>query len=379
MTNDRILIIDILRGYAMLGVALVNFYQMNVLPNDTQVIHFQTELGIIPLLFFNRAYLIFSFLFGYSLFLFERSLQTKLQKLPLVRLIIYRRLLTIFALGVLQTVFLWWGSILILYAIYGSLIYRFLSRSSIFIKCCWIITLFIGALILAFFCEKATPAPLVLKFLPTLDLSLLQQYYQHGDLIAILKTNLFSWLYEYYAIKGPTSYWPDICNDLSFQAEVFVLILSGYALAKSHFLTKTKTWVFFILGLGASLVYLVLDGLKAHENLPLAFADLISNLAFSILTVCSIALFMKTKLNIIFYPFSLVGKTAFSFYVFHMFIGSLIFYGFKQYQQFSFFKIEGLAVLVFGFIYMLNFFILKKFKIGIMEKILRYFSGNLHV
>jgi uncharacterized protein len=126
MKKQRIAQLDILRGYAMLGVVLINFNEMNLLPGQEPSFTKNLFSTLIRTLFFNRAYLIFAFLFGYSLYILEKSLYKYEDNT--IRKIIYQRLLALFCLGLIQTIFIWWGTILTLYSIYGLIIYWIIKK-----------------------------------------------------------------------------------------------------------------------------------------------------------------------------------------------------------------------------------------------------------
>lgn len=130
--SERLTTIDMLRGFAVFGVLVVNmFYFFNpwyapqVTPEMTsldQAAHF-----LINFLFVSKFYTIFSFLFGLGMFLqMSRAEANEVRFVPL-----YLRRLAILALfGFAHGVLLWTGDILLLYAVTGLLLLFFFRKRS---------------------------------------------------------------------------------------------------------------------------------------------------------------------------------------------------------------------------------------------------------
>lgn len=123
----RIDLIDALRGFALLGILLVNIpyfataYSRDLGiddPNWTSWLDTAAQWGTV-LLFEYKFYLLFSFLFGYS---FVLQMQAAERQGVGFTSRMSRRLLGLFVLGALHAVFLWHGDILTLYACLGVLL-----------------------------------------------------------------------------------------------------------------------------------------------------------------------------------------------------------------------------------------------------------------
>ena len=120
--NERIEILDILRGFAIFGILAVNITTF-VLPNhDFSMMNFSDSQWCNQLaLWFNKwftegkFYILFSFLFGIG---FSVQLNRMTQKDVDIFAFYPRRLAILFVIGVLHS-FLWWGDVLRLYAILG--------------------------------------------------------------------------------------------------------------------------------------------------------------------------------------------------------------------------------------------------------------------
>ena len=126
---DRDLTPDVLRGFALLGILLVNlaFFSHHTLDgvrgDDVAGGGNQVAVMVMLTLFQGKFYLLFSFLFGYS------SLYiTKGEKAGRKRWV--GRSLLLMVLGVLHFSFLWHGDILFLYGAFGLLLVAFMFRSN---------------------------------------------------------------------------------------------------------------------------------------------------------------------------------------------------------------------------------------------------------
>lgn len=116
--SRRVHLVDALRGAAMLGIMLVNFPSMNTMAGDETTLYGgQTTAldrfvgGANMLLLNGKFYPIFALLFGLGLFLFVRSGCT----LGLAA----RRMLILLAIGLVHVTLVWWGDILVVYAVLG--------------------------------------------------------------------------------------------------------------------------------------------------------------------------------------------------------------------------------------------------------------------
>jgi len=123
---DRDLTPDVLRGFALLGILLVNlaFFSNGfegVRGDAVDGVANQVAVMVMIALFQGKFYLLFSFLFGYS------SLYiTKGQKAGRTRWVGRSLLLMVF--GVAHFSFLWFGDILFLYGAFGLLLVAFMFR-----------------------------------------------------------------------------------------------------------------------------------------------------------------------------------------------------------------------------------------------------------
>ncbi|MGB0872409.1 MAG: DUF418 domain-containing protein [Solirubrobacterales bacterium] len=120
----RIALVDGLRGFALLGILIVNITYFSTAylrdlglpdPQATSWLDDATQ-WMMALLFEYKFYILFSFLFGYSFVL--QMLSAERQGKSFGRRML-RRLLGLFVIGSLHAVFLWHGDILTTYAVVG--------------------------------------------------------------------------------------------------------------------------------------------------------------------------------------------------------------------------------------------------------------------
>ena len=120
--KERIAVLDIIRGFALFGVLLVNMVMINQLMMEFGVgrdvlfqpanlaLGFERNLAwVVQVLFQGKFYTIFAFLFGlgFHLFLNRGEGLTAAN-----RRLFVRRLAVLFGIGVLHIIFVWWGDVL---------------------------------------------------------------------------------------------------------------------------------------------------------------------------------------------------------------------------------------------------------------------------
>lgn len=125
--NQRDLAPDALRGFALLGILVVNIQFMGLSSENGARGEFVqgalngTVAFLLLALFAGKFYLLFSFLFGYS-----SGYIIKNQRSNRGRWV--RRCFVLMALGALHFTFLWHGDILFMYGIFGLLLIPFFFR-----------------------------------------------------------------------------------------------------------------------------------------------------------------------------------------------------------------------------------------------------------
>jgi uncharacterized protein len=187
---------DVLRGFALLGILVVNIQFMGLSSSDgargewTLGFANGTATFIIASIFAGKFYLLFSFLFGYSsnyIIRGERSNRGRWVK----------RCFVLMALGALHFTFLWHGDIIFVYGLFGLLLTAFFFRTDRTLKI-WtrIVFIFSSTLILlvgalAFLAERLFPEESLQDPMETkLDAVLLD-----GSFIDAIPARLELWVY----------------------------------------------------------------------------------------------------------------------------------------------------------------------------------------
>lgn len=130
--SERITVIDIIRGFAILGIFLVNMPSYHSPDLFVDLYGKYSGLDEIIRLLFDmfiqgKFYTIFSFLFGLGFFIFMKRAEEK--GLPASRLFI-RRLFVLLLFGIFHLMLLWYGDILHTYALAGFLLLFFHKRTN---------------------------------------------------------------------------------------------------------------------------------------------------------------------------------------------------------------------------------------------------------
>lgn len=135
--KTRIQLLDVYRGFAILGVFVVNIVIMNstFLNQDEFALQWTATIDkvaedILKLFFYTKFFPIFSLLFGLGISMQAIKLAEKKQ---LSFTFFARRMCILFLIGIFHIVFLWSGDVLHVYAIIGIGITMMLKRSNTFI------------------------------------------------------------------------------------------------------------------------------------------------------------------------------------------------------------------------------------------------------
>lgn len=124
--TERIAVVDVLRGFALLGILLVNiqFYltpsskMFSNIPFWKEPIHVWAEF-LISLFVEMKFYTLFSFLFGFGIA--TQMLRAEARGRPFLGLH-YRRMLVLLGFGLFHAFLIWMGDILVTYALIGCLL-----------------------------------------------------------------------------------------------------------------------------------------------------------------------------------------------------------------------------------------------------------------
>ncbi|SDK11522.1 DUF418 domain-containing protein [Natronincola ferrireducens] len=168
--QSRVKEIDIIRGFALFGVLLVNvvffsYVTIDSLTSGIHVLSYPLNLSnstdrilaiFIKLFAEGKFYTIFSILFGLGFYIFIKKVEEKgFSPKSLFR----RRLLLLMLFGVLNLFLVWFGDILHVYALIGFILLAFRNKSIKSLKRWIVILLIISTLLMTI----STPSPLALR------------------------------------------------------------------------------------------------------------------------------------------------------------------------------------------------------------------------
>jgi uncharacterized protein len=338
--KDRLVSLDLLRGFAVLGILIMNIQSFSMIEaayinpaayGDLSGIH--KWVWILSHLFADQKFMtIFSILFGAGILLMTGKIEAQKNSATGFH---YRRTLWLLVIGMLHAYLLWHGDILVAYALCAMIVYffRHLSARKLFI---------IGLAILGI--------PAVLYFIFGFFLPYWPTEAYEGNLLN-WKPNAEMIAKEISIYQGSwIEQFPHrLQSAIQFQTFIFLiwygwraggLMLLGMAFFKWGILTAEKTVRFY--GILTIISFLI--------GLPVVIAGIISNFAadwfmdysmffgwhynywgslfVSVGYIAVIMLIVKcNRLPHAIYPLTAVGRMAFTNYLLQTVICTLIFYG----------------------------------------------------
>jgi uncharacterized protein len=217
---------DVLRGFALLGILVVNIQFMGLNSDQgargewTQGFANGSATFLIAALFAGKFYLLFSFLFGYSSNYVIRN-----DKSNRARWI--KRCLVLIGFGALHFTFLWHGDIIFLYGLFGLLLTFFFFRTDRTLKTWTRIVFSISTFFVILVCALAFITEYVLnEDLPISTVSSLDEILQNGTYLESIPARLEVWLLS-------------ISTGIFLQGGLaFAAFLLGVRLARSNFLSS---------------------------------------------------------------------------------------------------------------------------------------------
>lgn len=330
--RQRHVILDALRGLALMGIALANFpefalwtflssEQQAAMPTAyiDEIVRFLQYLVVD-----GKFYSIFSILFGigFSLIMERHGLR-----------LFVRRMLILVIIGFLHLMFIWSGDILLLYAVGGLLLTLMigLSDKSLFILALSLIMIPVGLDALIEFGGFDFPEPFY------------QAWWNKAEALGINEANFASWLRDAnsygqmfaFLVQGAYERLWEFVEGHRLPKVVGLFIL-GYLASKHRLyarlqdlpLWKALYWSVSI-GLPTSLLYAWSAtsghpwGLTVHS---LLYAVSVIPLAIVfIIGIC--LLYLQSPKSVVFRWLAAPGRMALSCYISHSLIGILLFYG----------------------------------------------------
>lgn len=387
--KQRIEILDILRGFALLGIVFNNMQYLSgyaFTPFDTlkQIINFQLNEDVYHLLDIivtAKFYTLFSFLFATGFYIqLSKHTEDSTDFLKTYR----RRLFILLVIGTLHSL-IWFGDILLSYAIIGFILILFrnvnsknLLRWSI---CILLLPFLIDLALLPFFQTSATIsfnniAPIVHASYPDMTSEAVISTFQNGSLADIFLLNIHNLIWKF------LGYFPS--------GQYFTLLgifLLGYYLASISFFTeKSKPTVLLIMsliiGLFATFSARIIGGSLYQwpptlPNILFKLLLLTGQIFMCFFYITSIYKIAQTSIGKRILKYLIpMGRMALSNYLSQTIIMIIIFYdfGFNLFGRIGLISTTGIAILLLVLQIILSNLWLRYFRFGPMEWLWRSFT-----
>jgi uncharacterized protein len=375
--RDRITNIDAIRGFALFGILVVNimafssvYYGSGFLPPEGRTGADAVLAFIISAVFELKFYLLFSFLFGYSVTLQMQSAE-KAEAAFIPRIL--RRQAGLFLIGAVHAVVLFHGDILTTYAVLGLLLLALRNTSDA------------GKLRLAFVLVVSTAAFWLLMaglqwIEPARDDSALFQNYSEAAIAAFRETPR-SIIAQHLAELG--SFLPIL---LLLQAPcALAMFLLGFVSGQRKFFESRERYGAYLgralvwglsIGLPGGLVYAIASQFMPGSSLGTA-AMALSILTAPFLTLALMAAMLKLfdsgRANWCRDDLASAGRMALSNYLLQSLACALIFhgYGLGLIGRVSIAQTLIIAILIFGVQLLVSRWWLRRFRYGPLEWLLR--------
>ena len=372
---------DVLRGFALLGILVVNIQFMGL--SSAEGARGDWTLGfangsatfLIASIFAGKFYLLFSFLFGYSSNYIIRGK-------PANRTRWIKRCLVLIALGALHFTFLWHGDIIFIYGVFGLLLIPFFFRADQTLKI-WTrvvffasstLILLVGALV--YISERYFPEE---SYQALMD-SKLDEVLLNGTFQDSISARLELWIYN-------------ITTGIFLQGGLaFAAFLLGLRLARSQFLsspidTKKNSKLMKIgLLLGAPIQIVSAAMLVSNEqsaepseatHVLALFVSFIAAPLLSMFYVGLIRKLVEEKPHLVLW-IKPAGKVSLTIYISQSVITSMIFapWGLGLFQDLDTWQVLLLAFGIWLLLVYLASIWLKRFKQGPLEKFMDVLTRN---
>jgi uncharacterized protein len=371
---------DVLRGFALLGILVVNI-QFMALSSDqgargewTQGFANGSATFAIAAIFAGKFYLIFSFLFGYSsnyIIRDERSNRARWIK----------RCFALMILGALHFTFLWHGDIIFVYGLFGLLLTFFFFRSDKTLKIWSYVVFSISAFLImivglsAYFAENYLQ-----QDFQTASESNLDEILRNGSFLESIPARLELWIYG-------------ISTGIFLQGGLaFAAFLLGIRMARSRFLSspinkdQNSSTIKKGLILGAPIQIASAIVLLRNEQsvdpsesiyLLALFASFVAAPLLSMSYIGLIRRLVEDKPHLVSWM-KPAGKMSLTVYISQSIITSLIFspWGLGLFQELQTWQVLILAFAIWGILVYLAIKWLGRFKQGPLEQLVNVLTKN---
>jgi len=375
ISKNRIVELDIFRGFAILGIFMVNILVMNVSlvyrldweAEQTEWIQ-GASLFVLETFFYSKFFTIFSFLFGLGVALQVQQLKNR----ACYNINFFlRRFGSLFGFGVLHILFIWSGDILHLYAVLG-LILLFMFRFSAK-------TILWSAAIFFFFPFFGVLYEQLMEFLSIDYKHYLSEFSR--DEITELKRN-GSYLSGMQIRLKEFSFASGFLYPGIAPMSISMMLLGGYIVKKEYLFqieSFTRTikkpllrFLFVIVIYRFTLLYWILPSFNithgTYPSIALATFYQLSDITLAMFFLWTIARIIHLQFFMkILIPLKYVGRSALSNYILQSIFGYFIMRTFNGYDTFSAFECFVLVFSLFTLQVFISKIWLSYFQFGPLE------------
>jgi uncharacterized protein len=371
--NSRQVIVDIIRGFALIGVLMANFAAYVYQQSPSLVLNsmsspFDQALNTFNTIFFEwKFFTLFSILFGYSFgLLLDSAERNKLN----TNAIFIRRMSWLFVVGCIHSLF-WYGDVLHLYAICGMILLLFRKKGDRIIFYSSILCMFV--------------LPFLIKYIfrnqpETFTDADLQELYDHLKMASLSELFRFNmdFYYRMFIVSG---------EDLRELTQVLGRFLFGYYLLRIQFFHRIQAnkSLFRKISLYSFLImiaYFLLRWLLLKQSIHINQFLLSPLLSIGILSTTTFYVMLLTKgyhtydQNRIFVILQNLGKmTLTNYLLISLFLITWLYgIGWNQLGLFPLSTIWFCALLWLALEIIFSSLWLKRFRYGPIEWILRQFT-----
>ncbi|MCT1903692.1 DUF418 domain-containing protein [Oceanobacillus sojae] len=377
--NKRIILLDIVRGLAILGILLIN---MLFFTTSLQAIQFQLELwpdwwdqtvqSFLDFFVSGKFIAIFSFLFGYGMILMKDSAsKSGRQFTPIYT----RRLLALLLFGLIHGWFIWYGDILFHYALLGFLLLLFHKRTAktLLVWACILLLLIPGLMLFSGTDGSYEPNPEWMDQVHQLAAAD-EATYSSGSWAEIQELRMRDWN-------------SSVVNQIIFYPQILGMFLLGAYFAKKKWfsnITENHSQLLHIclwtggMGFLFQIVPLLLSltgtGTTALTDRLEVIQHLLGSPLIGVFYILFIALLIQRKTWMqILNPLAAVGRMAFTNYIMQSVICTFIFYsyGLGWFGQAGPAATTLLALLIFVLQIICSTLWLRYFRMGPLEWVWR--------
>jgi uncharacterized protein len=371
---------DVLRGFALLGILVVNIQFMGLNSDQgargewTQGFANGSATFLIAALFAGKFYLLFSFLFGYSSNYVIRNDRSNRARW-------IKRCLVLIGFGALHFTFLWHGDIIFVYGLFGLLLTFFFFRADRTLKIWSRIVFFLSTFFIVLIGALALMAEYLLdEDLGTSTVVSLDEILRSGTFLESIPARLEVW------VLG-------IATGIFLQGGLaFAAFLLGVRLARANFLSspidkaanKRLIQRGLIFGLPIQIIAaaILLQNEQAAEPsesvyLISLFVSFVTAPLLSMFYVGLIRKLVEERPNLVLWM-KPAGKMSLTIYISQSVITSLIFspWGFGLFQDLQTWQVFVLAFAIWLLLSYLAAQWLKKFNQGPLEKLVSSLTRN---